>query len=140
MSPDHTRRTGHLDIVRFGAQDIENILAGMTSEELDQLAFGAIQLDGEGNVLAYNAIEGEITGRDPQAVLGRNFFTEVAPCTNTDEFYGKFIAGVRTGSLNTLFEYVFDYQMKPTKVQVHMKRSLQGDTYWVFVKRLVRNV
>jgi len=129
-----------LDIVRFGAQDIENILAGMTSEELDQLAFGAIQLDGEGNVLAYNAIEGEITGRDPQAVLGRNFFTEVAPCTNTDEFYGKFIAGVRTGSLNTLFEYVFDYQMKPTKVQVHMKRSLQGDTYWVFVKRLVRNV
>lgn len=129
-----------MDIVRFGAQDIENILAGMTSEELDQLAFGAIQLDGEGNVLAYNAIEGEITGRDPQAVLGRNFFTEVAPCTNTDEFYGKFIAGVRTGSLNTLFEYVFDYQMKPTKVQVHMKRSLQGDTYWVFVKRLVRNV
>lgn len=129
-----------MDIVRFGAHDIENILAGMTPAELDRLAFGAIQLDGEGNVLAYNAIEGEITGRDPQAVLGRNFFTEVAPCTNTDEFYGRFVAGVRSGTLNSLFEYVFDYQMQPTKVQVHMKRSLQGDTYWVFVKRLVRNV
>jgi len=29
--------------------------------------------------------------------------------------------------------------MKPTKVQVHMKRALQGDSYWVFVKRLARN-
>lgn len=128
-----------MDIVRFGSDDIENTLASMNDKDLDGLAFGAIQLDKDGNILSYNAAEGEITGRDPEKVKGKNFFTEVAPCTNTDEFYGKFKQGVADGNLNSLFEYVFDYEMKPTKVQVHMKKALQGDSYWVFVKRLARS-
>lgn len=127
-----------MDIIRFGTDDIDNVLATLQNEDLDSLAFGAIQLDADGTILSYNAAEGEITGRDPDAVRGQNFFTEVAPCTNTDEFYGKFKAGVESGSLNSLFEYVFDYKMQPTKVQVHMKKALQGDSYWVFVKRLNR--
>ncbi len=110
----------------------------MNDEQLDGLAFGAVQLDRDGRILSYNAAEGEITGRRPEDVKGKNFFTEVAPCTNTDEFYGKFRSGVEAGNLNSLFEYVFDYDMKPTKVQVHMKKALQGDSYWVFVKRVTR--
>lgn len=128
-----------MEIVRFGSEDIENTLASMKDNDLDELAFGAIQLDSGGKIMSYNSAEGEITGRDPESVKGKNFFTEVAPCTNTDEFYGKFKEGVDSGSLNSLFEYVFDYEMKPTKVQVHMKKSLQGDSYWVFVKRLGRS-
>jgi len=31
---------------------------------------------------------------------------------------------------------VFDYNMAPTKVKVHMKKALVGDTFWVFVKRV----
>ncbi|MEX2444876.1 MAG: photoactive yellow protein [Alkalispirochaeta sp.] len=127
-----------MDIVRFGSDDIENTLAGMKEDDLDGLAFGAIQLDDTGKILSYNSAEGEIAGRNPEEVKGRNFFAEVAPCTNTDEFYGKFKEGVASGNLNSLFEYVFDYKMKPTKVQVHMKKALQGDSYWVFVKRLNR--
>lgn len=125
-----------MEIIRFGSEDIENTLATMKESDLDSLAFGAIQLDADGRILAYNAAEGEITGRNPEEVKGRNFFTEVAPCTNTDEFYGMFRKGVEQGNLNSLFEYVFDYRMQPTKVQVHMKKALQGDSYWVFVKRL----
>ncbi len=125
-----------MEIIRFGSDDIENTLATMNENDLDNLAFGAIQLDAAGTILAYNAAEGEITGRDPEAVKGKNFFTEVAPCTNTEEFFGMFSKGVASGNLNSLFEYVFDYNMQPTKVQVHMKKSLQGDSYWVFVKRL----
>ena len=125
-----------MDIVKFGQEDIENTLSKMEDKELDDLAFGAIELDQNGNILQYNAAEGDITGRDPDAVKGKNFFTEVAPCTNTDEFYGKFKDGVQSGELNALFEYVFDYNMMPTKVKVHMKKALSGDSYWVFVKRL----
>jgi photoactive yellow protein len=127
-----------MEIVRFGSDDIENVLSKLGDKELDDLAFGAVQLDAEGKILAYNAAEGEITGRNPDEVKGKNFFTEVAPCTNTDEFYGMFKKGVADGNLNSLFEYVFDYQMTPTKVQVHMKKALQGDSYWVFVKRIAR--
>ena len=84
----------------------------------------------------YNAAEGAITGRDPSAVIGKNFFRDVAPCTSTPAFKGVFEAGVKNNDLNTMFEYVFDYNMKPTKVKVHMKRAISGDSYWIFVKRL----
>ena len=122
--------------VEFGKADIENALNGMASGDIDRLAFGAIQLDGAGKILQYNAAEGAITGRDPKAVIGKNFFTEVAPCTNTATFKGTFDSGVKQGNLNHMFEYTFDYNMQPTKVKVHMKKALVGDTYWVFVKRL----
>ncbi|WP_281320810.1 photoactive yellow protein [Iodidimonas sp. MBR-22] len=125
-----------MQVVAFGEDNIENSLAKLKEGEIDKLAFGAIQLDKNGTVIQYNAAEGEITGRDPSAVLGKNFFKEVAPCTATPEFEGKFKKGVAAGDLNVMFEYIFDYQMQPTKVKVHMKKALMGDSYWVFVKRL----
>ncbi len=125
-----------MEKVNFGADDIGNQLANMNDRDIDQLAFGAINLDRDGKILSYNKAEGEITGRKPEEVIGKNFFTEVAPCTKTDEFYGKFKEGVNSGNLSTMFEYTFDYQMKPTKVKVHMKKSLSDDSFWVFVKRI----
>lgn len=127
--------TATLQTVAFGKTDVENVLSNMSDAQLNKLAFGAIELDAAGKILKYNAVEGAITGRDPQAVIGKNFFTEVAPCTNRPQFKGVFDAGVRAKSLNTMFEYVFDHQMKPTKVKIHMKQAIMGETYWVFVKR-----
>ena len=126
----------NLNIVGFGKADIENVLSKLTAKEVDQLAFGAVQLDGRGTVLQYNAAEASITGRDQKAVIGKNFFREVAPCTSTPNFKGLFDKGVREGNLNTMFEYVFDYNMAPTKVKIHMKKAIADDTYWLFVKRL----
>ena len=122
--------------LEFGSSDIENDMARLSSAEIDRLAFGTIQLDAVGTILQFNAMEGKITGRDPAGMLGRNFFTDVAPCTNTPTFRGAFDEGVRTGKLNIMFEYVFDYVMTPTRVKVHMKKALTGDTFWVFIKRL----
>lgn len=123
-------------VVAFAADDIENRLTQMNENELDNLAFGAIQLDGSGNILAYNAAEGDITGRDPREVKGKNFFTDVAPCTNQPGFRDKFDEGVKNNDLNAVFEWTFDYNMSPTKVQVHMKKAVLPNKYWVFVKRL----
>ena len=126
---------GSMNIVGFGRTDIDNVLARLTAQEIDQLAFGAVQLDAKGTVLQYNAAEASITGRKREDVIGRNFFREVAPCTDSPAFKGAFDAGVRSGDLNTMFEYVFDYRMAPTKVKIHMKKALVGDSYWIFVKR-----
>ncbi|MFP4130760.1 MAG: photoactive yellow protein [Thiohalospira sp.] len=124
-----------MEFVQFGTDDIDNTLAKMKDGDLNNLAFGAIQLDGDGNILQYNAAEGDITGRDPKAVIGKNFFKDVAPCTDSKEFSGRFKEGVKNGDLNAMFEYTFDYQMQPTKVKVHMKKALTGDSYWILVKR-----
>lgn len=126
----------NLNIVGFGKDDIENVLSKLTAHEVDQLAFGAVQLDGKGTIMQYNSAEARITGRDQKAVIGRNFFRDVAPCTGTPTFKGVFDKGVREGNLNTMFEYVFDYNMSPTKVKIHMKKSIADESYWIFVKRL----
>jgi photoactive yellow protein len=125
-----------MDLVGFTKADIDNVLNRMAEKDIDKLAFGAVELDKNGTVLRYNAAEGAITGRSPAAVIGKNFFREVAPCTSKPAFKGVFDAGVRIGDLNTMFEYVFDYQMKPTKVKVHMKKALSGGNFWIFVKRV----
>jgi photoactive yellow protein len=108
----------------------------MNPAEIDSLAFGAVQLDATGKILAYNAAESDITGRSPKDVIGKNFFKDVAPCTATPAFMGVFTEGVKAGKLAAIFDYVFDYNMKPTQVRVHMKKALVGDTFWIFVKRL----
>ena len=125
-----------MQVVQFADDHIENVLSGISDNDFDDLAFGAIQLDAQGNILKYNAMEGAITGRNPASVIGKNFFTEVAPCTESKEFSERFKAGVASGELNVMFEYVFDFKMSPTKVMVHMKNALVDGSYWVFVKRL----
>lgn len=124
-----------LEMVKFGADDLDNALSGMSGDDVDKLAFGAIQLDATGKILQYNQAEGGITGRDPKAVIGKNFFDDVAPCTKTPEFFGRFKDGVASGDLNVMFEYVFDYNMTPTRVKVHMKKAMVDDSFWIFVKR-----
>jgi photoactive yellow protein len=126
----------NLNVIAFGKDDIDNVLNKLSNVEIDRLAFGAVQLDSSGKILKYNAAEAGITGRSAASVIGRNFFADVAPCTNAPNFKGVFDAGVRSGELNALFEYVFDYNMAPTKVKIHMKKALSGDSYWIFVKRL----
>ena len=125
-----------LDQVSFGSTDIESSLTDMTDDDLDQLAFGVVKLDASGRVISYNAAEGDIVGRDPRAMKGKSFFTEIAPCTNTPEFRGKFDDGIKNNNLNAMFDYEFDYQMAPTRVKIHMKKGMVGGEYWIFVKRL----
>lgn len=125
-----------MDIRTLKPEDLDNVLSRMDPKEIDQLAFGAIQLDADGKILYYNAAEGQITGRKPQEVIGKNFFREVAPCTNNPKFHGVFRTGVAAKNLDTMFEYVFDYKMTPTKVRVHLKTAVNGNSYWVIVRRI----
>jgi photoactive yellow protein len=59
----------------------------MSEADLDLLPHGAIQLDTKGVVLKYNTYESQLANLDKGKVVGRNFFKEVAPCTDVKEFY-----------------------------------------------------
>jgi photoactive yellow protein len=61
----------------------------LTDAELDALPVGAILLDTEGRVLRYNRAEASLARLSPGEVIGRNFFSEVAPCTRVREFQGR---------------------------------------------------
>ena len=59
--------------------------------DINVLPFGVVKMDLTGKILEYNMAEAELTGTDPAWALGKNFFNEVATCTNTPAFYGKFL-------------------------------------------------
>jgi photoactive yellow protein len=106
----------------------------LPESELDHLPFGAIKLDKDGTILSYNLAEAALTGRDPRRVVGRNFFHDVAPCTNVREFAGRFRAGIALRELHAVFPYRFDFEMAPRDVTVTLFYSQTTDTAWVFVR------
>ncbi|WP_295581577.1 EAL domain-containing protein [uncultured Lamprocystis sp.] len=113
-------------------------LDALSEEQLDQLPCGAIRVDAAGIILFYSRSQAEITNREPEAVIGRNFFSDVAPCTIVPEFYGRFRRGVLTGNLNTTFEFVFDFEMHPVQVCIAMRASNRPGEFWIVVEPLRR--
>jgi len=122
------------NVLLYDPLDIDNALSRMAAEEIDRLPFGVIKVDRKGKILLYNAAEGLISGRDPARVVGRNFFREIAPCTNRAEFLGRFVEGLKSGKLDTQFKYLFDFRMKPTMVSVHLRSSYHDDNVWIVIQ------
>ena len=116
-------------------QELENINR-MNEQELDNLPFGAIRLDHDGRILSYNAAESKLTGRDKSKVIGRNFFREVAPCTNVQAFAGRFREGIASKEMHVIFPYRFDFEMAPRDVTVTLFYSKITQTSWVFVREV----
>ena len=109
-------------------------LAQMTLEQLDKLPYGVIELSANGTILTYNAGEAEISGRKPEKVIGRNFFTEVAPCTAVREFHGRFVDLIEHRAVNYEFDFVFSFD-PPLNVSIAMLYEQAENTVWVIVKR-----
>lgn len=119
----------------FVPEEILGSISGMDNNELDALDFGVVKVDDVGVIQFYNRYESELAGIDPAAAAGKNFFTQLAPCTNNRLFYGRFKSGVAAGSLDITIPYTFTYKMRPTNVNVHIYRDPRQGANWVFVKR-----
>jgi photoactive yellow protein len=123
-------------LVKFGQNNLANELARMSDTELDELAFGAIELDADGKIIRYNAAEADISSREQAGMVGRNFFSDVAPCTRGEAFEGRFRSAVKAGRMDMQFTYVLDHKMAPTEVRVRMHQAEGKDSYWVLIKRV----
>ncbi len=64
-------------------------LTVVPADVFEGLPFGVIRLTGDGVVEAYNDTEARHARRAAASVIGRNFFNEVAPCTNVRAFAGR---------------------------------------------------
>ncbi len=118
------------------APDLYQKVDGMSADELDALPQGAVQLDRDGKILQYNATEARLAKMTKASVVGKNFFTEVAPCTDVKEFCGRFLEGVRRKELHETFRYHFSFKVDPVDVSVTLFYSGRTDTVWVFIRRL----
>lgn len=76
-------------------------------------------MDAAGLVLRYNATELRYSGLGRERVLGRHFFTDVAPCCNNRRVAQRFEAA----ALDETIAYTFALRMKPVPVVLRMLRT-----------------
>lgn len=117
-------------------QQIDRVLEAadrMTADELDRLPYGMIQLDASGRILNYNAVESSLASLRREDAIGKQFFTEIAPCTRVQEFYGRFKEGVIREALDTSFRFHFAFKQNPRDVTVRLLYSKRSRSVWVLI-------
>lgn len=112
-----------MELLSFDGIDLADVVSRIPRKGRDRMPFGIIELDYDGRIVAYNMGEAKMSKRNPKDMIGLNFFEDVAPCTKTPVFYGRFKAGVKAGNLNARFDYLFDHEMEPLAVRVTMITS-----------------
>ncbi|MDQ6924894.1 MAG: PAS domain-containing protein, partial [Candidatus Eremiobacteraeota bacterium] len=115
-----------------GADHIVYAADALSSAELDALPYGMIQLDSQGTVLRYSSAETRLSGLTAGETVGRNFFRDVAPCTQVGEFFGRFQDGVRARQLDAVFNFRFSFR-PPKDVRIHLFYSKATRSVWVKV-------
>jgi photoactive yellow protein len=105
----------------------------MTPAELDALPYGIIQLDAHGRILKYNAVESRLASLPQAQAIGKQFFTEIAPCTKVQAFYGRFKDGVIRESLDATFQFHFAFKQQPRDVTVRLFYSKRTRSVWVMI-------
>jgi photoactive yellow protein len=123
-----------MEVWKYDSVDLSTIVNRIPDKVFNDLPFGLIKLDLLGKIIEYNMAEAALTGFSVESVIGKNFFLEVATCTQTPEFYGRFREGIDRGLLNVQFDYLFDSEMIPTRVRVRMVKMNQF--VWLMVTRL----
>lgn len=116
---------------------LDQSLAELTSSAIDGLPFGYMVLAKDGTVVRYNRYEAQLARVDADSQIGRNFFSEVAPCTQVQEFQGRFrdfATGQRTSSTLS-FEFVFKFRHGRQNVRIGFVAT-GGDDIIVTVNRL----
>lgn len=126
-----------IERIEIQPEAIFSEIGTMTPQELDLLPFGAIRLSPDGTITAYNQTEEKFAGRKASEVVGKNFFSDVAPCTKVKRFFGAFQAGVERKELNEVFDFTFKFPTGAKDVRIRMIYAGAAEpAVWIFVTPL----
>jgi len=111
-------------------------LEAASEVELNAAPFGIIGMGQDGTVRQYNQAEAALSGLTPSRVVGRHFFTSVAPCTNNYLVAHRF---ENECELDAVIDYVFTLRMAPTPVKLRLLRSASATGMYLVVERRAVN-
>lgn len=122
--------------MKFVSDELLNSIYNMDSNAIDELDIGVVGVDDNGTIIIYNKLESLKANVEQKIAIGKNFFTQIAPCTNNSIFYGTFKNSIKQPQMDFLFPYTFTYKMKPTPVKVHLyKNNIHNKNInWIFIK------
>jgi photoactive yellow protein len=107
--------------LEFTQPELHEGLATADADALDSLPFGVVGLALDGKVTSYNIAESRLSGLTPANVVGRHFFSAVAPCTNNFMVAHRFENEV---AMDDIIDYVFTLRMQPTKVRLRLLKAV----------------
>ncbi len=116
----------------FTDPDLFDWLNSATVVELDSLPYGVIAMSLDGTVEAYNLAESKLAGLTPERVIGKNFFSSVAPCTNNFMVAHRFQT---EADLDAVIDYVLTLRMTPKKVHMRMLRRHGASRMFLVIQR-----
>jgi photoactive yellow protein len=117
--------------MHFNDPRAHDALLNMDAEALDKLEFGVVGLDSQHITVFYNRHESRLSGLSPERVLGKHFFSEVAPCTNN---YLVALRYEEEDELDECVDYVFTLRMKPRAVELRLLKNGAGKTQYLLVR------
>jgi photoactive yellow protein len=104
----------------FDAPGLREWLNVADTAMLDALPFGLIAMHPDGVVAHYNLAEAALSGLTPKRVVGRNFFSSVAPCTNNFMVAHRFHV---ESQIDDIIDYVFTLRIAPVKVRLRLMKQ-----------------
>ena len=107
----------------------------LSLQAIDALPFGVVRLDAMGKVTYYSKTEAEQSGFGDRRAIGRDFFTQMAPCLATPELMRRIAEARRAGTLDITFEQVGDFDDADRELRVRVS-SATGGGLWVFLRRI----
>jgi photoactive yellow protein len=114
-------------------------LSDIPFEQLDQLPFGAVVVDYDGNIVAYNDYESRMARQEAARVVGKNFFRDVAPCTAVQAFEGRMATFVKSGDkVSESFDYFFPFVHGAVDVTITFVRLTAKKEILIAVERVDR--
>lgn len=106
-------------------------------DQLDELPFGAIVIDPDGTIRGYNEYETRLSHFERDAVLGKNFFRDVAPCTAVQAFEGRMRSFLKTSDrVSERFDYFFPFAHEAVTVEITFLRLRQQGQILIAVERM----
>ncbi len=104
--------------------------------EIDRLPFGLISVDHDGTIEQYNAYESKLSRLAKERVVGRNFFSDVAPCTAVKEFQGRFLRfAAEPGDGAESFDFAFPFSFGRQVVNITFLRRAKNRQIKILVNR-----
>lgn len=109
----------------FSEASIIDWLDSNTEESYNTLDYGVVRMNEQGIVSAYNSYISIIGGVTKENAIGKNFFVQVAPCTNNFMVAEKYHQEI----LDEEMPYMFTYITQPTPVILRLLKGKNGTQY-----------
>ena len=122
-----------MNTINFSDENLYTKLECLNTNALNEFDFGVVRMDPKGTVISYNKYEADLATLSQEEVIGKNFFTQIAPCTNNFLVAAKYLEAPE--KRDKIISYIFTYRIKPTQVKLRLLVEPEMENQYLLVKK-----